>query len=157
MGLRLGDRDGVQQTEVAGLFRHPPAPFLFEATHAPCHGTVIGGNRDHRAAAGYRRRMAVLRLQEVVIDCRDRTTLVEFWARVFGAEAVVRDETWAYVDAPVIRIRIVFQQVTEAKSVKNRVHLDVEVDDIGAGANGSRHSVLACTVRRWKTTRVRSR
>ena len=87
-----------------------------------------------RAAAGYRRRMAVIRLQEVVIDCRDPATLVEFWARVFGAEAVVRDETWAYVDAPITRIRIAFQRVPEAKTVKNRVHLDVEVDDIGAEA-----------------------
>jgi predicted enzyme related to lactoylglutathione lyase len=79
--------------------------------------------------------MAVIRLQEVVIDCRDPATLVEFWARLFGAEAVVRDETWAYVDAPVTRIRIAFQRVPEAKTVKNRVHLDVEVDDIAAEAD----------------------
>ena len=102
--------------------------------------------------------MAVIRLQEVVIDCNDPASLVEFWADVFGAEPVVRDETWAYVDAPNTRIRIAFQRVPEAKTVKNRVHLDVEVDDIPAETR-TRHraSARACTARRWKTTRVRSR
>jgi predicted enzyme related to lactoylglutathione lyase len=76
--------------------------------------------------------MAVIGLQEVVIDCNDPTALVEFWARVFDAEPVVRDETWAYIDAPNAHVRIAFQRVPEAKRVKNRVHLDVEVDDIPA-------------------------
>jgi predicted enzyme related to lactoylglutathione lyase len=74
--------------------------------------------------------MAVIRLQEVVVDCHDPTTLVRFWAELFGTEAVVRDQTWAYVDSPETGVRIAFQRVPESKSVKNRVHLDVEVDDI---------------------------
>jgi predicted enzyme related to lactoylglutathione lyase len=75
--------------------------------------------------------MTVIRLQEVVVDCHDPTTLVRFWGELFGTEGVVRDETWAYVDAPETRVRVAFQRVPEAKSVKNRVHLDIEVDDIG--------------------------
>ena len=112
-------------------------PFLSgRSTAEPFHGPITGGNHEHTwspvHAAGYGRRMAVIGLQEVVIDCNDPASLVEFWARVFGTEPVVRDETWAYIDAPSARIRIAFQRVPEAKTVKNRVHLDVEVDDIPA-------------------------
>jgi len=78
--------------------------------------------------------MTVRGLQEVVIDCRDPAGLVMFWAAVFGVEPVVRDATWTYIEAPITRTRIAFQQVPEPKSVKNRVHLDVEVDDIAAEA-----------------------
>ena len=76
--------------------------------------------------------MAVIRLQEVVVDCREPGTLVQFWAAVFGVEGVVRSEDWAYVDLVDPPTRVAFQQVPEPKSVKNRVHLDVEVDDIDA-------------------------
>jgi predicted enzyme related to lactoylglutathione lyase len=76
--------------------------------------------------------MAVIRLQEVVIDCAEPRRLVAFWAEVFGVAGVVRTEDWAYVESDATRLRIAFQQVPEVKTVKNRVHLDVEVDDIDA-------------------------
>jgi predicted enzyme related to lactoylglutathione lyase len=76
--------------------------------------------------------MAVIRLQEVVVDCNDPVALVGFWAAVFGAEAVIREESWTYVESPATRLRIAFQRVPERKVTKNRVHLDVEVDDIPA-------------------------
>jgi predicted enzyme related to lactoylglutathione lyase len=76
--------------------------------------------------------MAVIRLQEVVVDCRDPATLVRFWAEVFGTDGTVRTPDWAYIETPATRLRIAFQQVPEVKSVKNRVHLDIEVDDIPA-------------------------
>jgi predicted enzyme related to lactoylglutathione lyase len=59
---------------------------------------------------------------------------VQFWAALFGTDAVVRDESWAYVDSELAGTRIAFQRVPESKTVKNRVHLDVEVDDIDAEA-----------------------
>jgi predicted enzyme related to lactoylglutathione lyase len=74
--------------------------------------------------------MAVIRLQEVVVDCNDPAALVRFWAAVFEAEPVLREKTWAYVESPATRLRIAFQRVPEPKVTKNRVHLDVEVDDI---------------------------
>jgi predicted enzyme related to lactoylglutathione lyase len=51
---------------------------------------------------------------------------------VFGVESVLREAEWAYVESDATRVRIAFQQVPESKTVKNRVHLDVEVDDIPA-------------------------
>jgi len=76
--------------------------------------------------------MAVRFLQEIVVDCLDPPRLVEFWAALFGTEATVRTEDWAYVESPATRVRIAFQGCPTSKSVKNRVHLDVEVDDIAA-------------------------
>lgn len=76
--------------------------------------------------------MTVVRLQEVVVDCRDPATLVRFWAEVFGVEPVVRTTDWAFIEDATTVVRIAFQQVPEAKTVKNRMHLDLEVDDIAA-------------------------
>ena len=76
--------------------------------------------------------MAVIRLQEVVIDCAEPRRLVAFWAEVFGVPGVVRTDDWAYVESSATRVRIAFQKVPEVKTVKNRVHLDVEVDNIDA-------------------------
>jgi predicted enzyme related to lactoylglutathione lyase len=69
------------------------------------------------------------RIDEVVFDCADPATLVQFWADVLGGTPVGRNDDWHYVDPPG-RTRVAFQRVPEGKVVKNRVHLDVEVDDI---------------------------
>jgi predicted enzyme related to lactoylglutathione lyase len=72
------------------------------------------------------------RLDEVVFDCADQVRLVRFWAAVLGGEPVDRDHDWSYVDPPGGRLRLAFQRVPEGKTVKNRLHLDVQVDDIDA-------------------------
>ncbi len=67
-------------------------------------------------------------IQEVVVDCADPAALSEFWGALLGVRRAVRDPAWAVVDAtPVL---LAFQAVPEPKSYpKNRLHLDVEVDD----------------------------
>ena len=55
--------------------------------------------------------MAIGKLSEVVIDCRDCDRLADFWAAVS------------------------FQWVPEEKVVKNRVHLDVLVEDLDEAAD----------------------
>ena len=69
------------------------------------------------------------RIDEVVFDCADPAVLVRFWADVLGGTPVGRNDGWHYVDPPGWT-RVAFQRVPEGKVVKNRVHLDVEVDDI---------------------------
>jgi len=69
------------------------------------------------------------RIDEVVVDCADPAALVRFWADVLGGEPHVRSAAWAYVDPPGWT-RLAFQRVPEAKVVKNRLHLDVLVDDL---------------------------
>jgi len=71
------------------------------------------------------------RIDEVVFDCANPSVLAEFWAQVLGGQAARRDDAWWYVDPPGWT-RVAFQRVPEGKTVKNRVHLDVEVDDIPA-------------------------
>jgi predicted enzyme related to lactoylglutathione lyase len=73
--------------------------------------------------------MVVRGLDEIVVDCADPTTLVGFWAEVFGVRATIHGERWAYIDVPGATT-VAFQKVPEAKTIKNRLHLDVKVDDI---------------------------
>jgi predicted enzyme related to lactoylglutathione lyase len=71
------------------------------------------------------------RLDKIVVDCADPATLVRFWAALLGGEPVDRAAGWSHVEPPGFP-RMAFQPVTGAKSVKNRLHLDIEVDDIAA-------------------------
>lgn len=85
---------------------------------------------------------------QVVIDCADPAKLAPFWAEALGyvvqppppgheswqdwlREQDVPEENWndasAVVDPDRAGPRIFFQRVPEPRSVKNRVHLDVNV------------------------------
>jgi predicted enzyme related to lactoylglutathione lyase len=68
------------------------------------------------------------RLDEVVVDCLDPHALALFWQRVLGGDVVVQSDEWVAVTPP-SGITVSFQRVPEPKTVKNRVHLDVMVDD----------------------------
>ena len=69
------------------------------------------------------------KLGEVVIDCHDPVHLAEFWQRVLGGYVVRQSHEWVALEPPT-GITVSFQLVPEAKSVKNRVHLDVDVADL---------------------------
>jgi hypothetical protein len=85
---------------------------------------------------------------QVVFDCADPPVLARFWAGALGyqlqgppeptamwqgwlAEHSIPEEQWndtsAIVDAAGQGPRIYFQRVPEPKTVKNRLHLDVNV------------------------------
>lgn len=76
------------------------------------------------------------RIDEVVIDCAEPAVLATFWAGVLGGVPAVRDPAWHYVDVPGFT-RIALQRVPEAKTVKNRLHLDVVVTDIAAATRAA--------------------
>ncbi|MEU2117814.1 VOC family protein [Streptomyces sp. NPDC016459] len=67
-------------------------------------------------------------VQEIVFDCADPAVLVRFWAGLLGGDPVDRSGDWSYVDPPGF-VRLAFQRVPEGKSVKNRVHLDLEAEE----------------------------
>jgi predicted enzyme related to lactoylglutathione lyase len=69
------------------------------------------------------------RIDEVVIDCTNPKALAKFWAQVLGGEPIERDEAWWYI-LPPSWTQLSFQRVPEVKTVKNRLHLDVLVEDI---------------------------
>lgn len=85
--------------------------------------------------------MAV-KVQGVIIDCADPHALASFWSRILRAP-IGRDEPgWATVDAA--NVRIAFQQVPEPKaSPKNRVHLDLDTDDLRASVAHAREAGAA--------------
>lgn len=75
---------------------------------------------------------ALGQVNAVVIDCLDARGLARFWAQVFDTQIQDASADGRYVDltpserSPVLR----FQRVPEVKTIKNRLHLDVEVDDV---------------------------
>ena len=75
----------------------------------------------------------IARLDSVTIDCNDPETLAAFWATVFDTR-----EDWRGGD-PVQYIdlsetgwspRLRFQRVPEPKTIKDRIHLDLRIDNI---------------------------
>jgi predicted enzyme related to lactoylglutathione lyase len=66
-------------------------------------------------------------------DAADAATLANFWASALGREvAAGADKEYAavVVDAETTSVpRLVFHQVPEGKSVKNRLHLDLIASD----------------------------
>ncbi|MGW6689930.1 VOC family protein [Streptomyces sp. NPDC054961] len=69
-------------------------------------------------------------VHHVTVDCADAYELAGFWAEVLGASLSDEDEPGdpeALVETP--RAALLFVTVPEAKSIKNRLHLDLMPDD----------------------------
>jgi Glyoxalase-like domain len=70
------------------------------------------------------------RLTEIVIDAADPTVLAEFWRQVLGYEITATEDGDISIGGPPgSGPELLFQRVPEGKSVKNRVHLDVNSTD----------------------------
>ena len=76
---------------------------------------------------------------ELAVDCRDPRPLAEFWCRVLGYEIQDEDATGIAIGSPevpegkdrpgAIPPQITFSRVPEHKTVKNRLHIDVNPTD----------------------------
>lgn len=70
----------------------------------------------------------------VTFDTQDPDLISPFWCQLLGVEVQsVRDQGRYVVLAPspaVGGMMVAFQRVPEAKTAKNRLHLDVHVDDL---------------------------
>ena len=67
-------------------------------------------------------------LTEIVVDCSDPERVAGFWSDVLGWQPQRGDEFFwmsASGDPAVPDLKLVFVTVPEPKTVKNRVHLDV--------------------------------
>jgi predicted enzyme related to lactoylglutathione lyase len=72
-------------------------------------------------------------LDAITIDCADALRLARFWSAVFGTDVEASDgEGPHYVDLmPVAGVPTLrFQRVPDPKVTKNRLHLDVSVEDL---------------------------
>lgn len=74
--------------------------------------------------------MAIGSLHEIVIDCSNPEALARFWQALIGGEVDVESRDWAVLDGDDEGFYFGFQRVPEGKSGKNRMHIDVEVDDL---------------------------
>ncbi|MEV7662022.1 VOC family protein [Paenarthrobacter sp. NPDC089316] len=66
---------------------------------------------------------------EVVVNCQHPASLAAFWASILGGEPVHQSAAWSFIDPPGWT-RLAFQRVPETKQGKNRLHIDVCVDDV---------------------------
>jgi hypothetical protein len=73
------------------------------------------------------------RLHGLVVDSADPVAIATWWAGVFHAPVEISPQGWATVsEIPGIpMLTLDFNPVPEPKTVKNRVHWDVEVTDVG--------------------------
>lgn len=73
------------------------------------------------------------KLSQIVIDCTDLHAARAFWGDALGLPraAATIEEPYATL-GDIGGLHIVVQRVPEPKMAKNRVHLDIETDDITA-------------------------
>jgi len=109
-----------------------------------------------------------VRIDAIVMDCRDAAPLARFWAAVLGWSVAPYDEAELARmstrgvanpgDDPTVMIEppqdavdlpvLFFTEVPEPKTVKNRVHLDVVADD-DLEAEVERLEGLGATIHNW--------
>jgi predicted enzyme related to lactoylglutathione lyase len=75
-------------------------------------------------------RPAVARVASIMLDCNDLDTMIEFWGSILEIKEKNRFPGYVWMT----RVSrggpaLAFQQVTEKKAVKNRLHLDLSTDD----------------------------
>ena len=67
---------------------------------------------------------------ELVIDCADPERLAAFWVEVLSYRITERDEESVFIEGPEgSGPGLLFEKVPEPKSVKNRLHIDVNPRD----------------------------
>ena len=80
-----------------------------------------------------REEVPTYKLYEIVVDSVDGHAIAAWWAEVFGATVQDNDGEEAFSwfeDAPGMPFEMVFGVVPEPKTVKNRLHWDVDAPDV---------------------------
>ena len=88
-------------------------------------------------------------VRHVTIDCADAYNLALFWADVLGGSLAPDDnpgDPQALVSTPDGRVTLLLQRVPERKTVKNRVHLDLQPQGVRRDDEVERLSGLGATI-----------
>ncbi len=88
-------------------------------------------------------------LSGIVIDCGDPDSLADWWQRLTGWPRGERGAPWSSLEVPG-GTYLGFQQVPESKAGKNRVHLDLKVEDEEAAAHDAHIRLGAVFL--WRST-----
>jgi hypothetical protein len=93
----------------------------------------------------------VIQIEDLVVDCQHPASLARFWAQLLDGYAVapydqaelerlaqagitsIENDPTVLVEAGAGALRLFFQLVPELKTVKNRLHVDLQVEDLAAG------------------------
>lgn len=75
----------------------------------------------------------IAKLGATVIDVNDLALEKKFWQAVLGVEVGAEPEGYVFFKAQEGRSGLTLQKVPEAKTIKNRVHLDVEGPNLDEG------------------------
>ena len=75
----------------------------------------------------------IAKLGATVIDVADIELEKTFWQAALGVEARAEPYGYVFFKAQEGRSGLTLQRVPEPKTIKNRVHLDLEVPDLDAG------------------------
>jgi Glyoxalase-like domain len=75
--------------------------------------------------------MALATYQDLCLDVSDPAREGEFWAALLDLRLVVHDDGDAHLEGGSPRERIWLNRVPEPKTVKNRIHLDVNAESVG--------------------------
>ncbi|MFA1539336.1 VOC family protein [Actinomadura monticuli] len=72
----------------------------------------------------------------LVIDCTDLGAMAAFWGELLGMKTTAEDDDWLDLEplgghGPILS----FQLVPEGKTIKNRLHLDLDVPDVRAAGD----------------------
>ena len=73
-----------------------------------------------------------LRIESVAVDANDPAALSAFWEGVLGWKRVVESDDEIALEQPGGGSDLLFLRVPDAKSGKNRLHLDLRPDDQAA-------------------------
>lgn len=74
--------------------------------------------------------MASLNIEHITFDCHDPQLLAAFWAGAMDLEVEGDSDEFARLSAGQGGIHFAFQKVPEGKVAKNRVHLDLNSDNM---------------------------
>ena len=66
---------------------------------------------------------------ELVVDCADPERVARFWSQVLDYPISERGDGWAEVGGEGGTPRLFFVTVPESKTVKNRLHIDLNPSD----------------------------
>jgi predicted enzyme related to lactoylglutathione lyase len=69
-------------------------------------------------------------IADIIIDCLDPVRLASFWADLLGRPVEGRKGPYVWLKRPAGATGVGFQKVTEPKTGKNRVHVDISVPDL---------------------------
>jgi predicted enzyme related to lactoylglutathione lyase len=70
-------------------------------------------------------------ITRIAFDCANAALLADFWVAVTGYTKVTASEEYAFVVHPdKVGPALMFNKVPEGKVVKNRVHIEVDTNDL---------------------------